>query len=408
MWNLNTICAFVGLIQAAAAQNLRYELVNSILVPKLKSDFAKNNVSAQWAPSYPKEWGSESFKYKFNEPVPNDIFAGAVTEDQKYLVMQNGTHIRFADLNTNSTVTTFHLGHPDTYILQGLTVRSAPAGGYDVLVNGVRHLYESPSGVLYRHVGADLKPTASKPTIYTGGLGAISKQGKMATTVGYIYDLDNNGTTVALEGMPPISDLSFRPDGVHLSTVSWTAQTADLWNASSGSRIFKFPDTRAQNWNTQFSPDGKYIAITVGNNNNTVLIYAFDNLNAKPIALTGFNEWPRSIQWSQKGDLFAVSDRGRVQVWKIPSLQLVQKWELEASGSGVYSAQNIRWVDDDKKILFSNRDATYVYDFGQNLKWWITPRVNDHMWNGQGVSFLKDKGVLVSADGDSVVRVWKL
>lgn len=408
MWNSNTVCAFVGLVQAAAAQDLRYELVNSIVVPKLKLDFAKNNVSAQYAPSFPKEWGSESFKYKFNEPAPNDHFSGTVTEDQKYLVMHNGSHIRFADLTSNSTVTTFDLGKPDKYALLELTLRSSPVGGYDVLANAGPSRNDEPSAVLYRHVGADLKPTSSEPSIYTGGFGALSKQGKLATTAGYVYDLNNNGTAVTLEGAPSITDASFSPDGVHLSTVSWHAETADLWNASSGSRIFKFPETKAQNWNTRFSPNGKYVVITAGSSNNTVLIYTLANLTANPITLAGFNDWPRQIAWSQTGDHFAVSDQGRVRIWHIPSAQLLQTWQVDATGSNIWPALGMRWVDDDKKFLFAFRYAVYVYDFELNRKWYMAPRAKDHFWNDQGIYYVKDKGVVVSADPDSVVRGWVL
>ena len=46
----------------------------------------------------PEGMGSEDSHYQFNNPDPEDTFISTITLDERYLVMGNGTHIRFIDL----------------------------------------------------------------------------------------------------------------------------------------------------------------------------------------------------------------------------------------------------------------------------------------------------------------------
>jgi WD40 repeat protein len=287
-----------GLLQTASALSLRARerFVNNILVPHEKFYFTKDGVNAPWAAGYPKEWGSEDFHYQFNEPDPEDSFSSAITQDERYLVMGNGTHIRFIDLERNSTASTIALAMPDRIRALTLMSRPIPQGGYDVLTSGSSGgKYDVISATVRIRISSDLQPVGD-PSIYQGGVGDISKQGKLASLSGYIYDLEGTDTPIAtLTNQPDITDMSFSPDGVHLASVSWHAETADLWNATSGEKIHKFPATRAQNWVTQFSPDGKYIAIVLGSSNNTIQVYAIGNLTTPPTEIEGFNDWPRNL-----------------------------------------------------------------------------------------------------------------
>jgi len=50
----------------------------------------------------------------------------------------------------------------------------------------------------------------------------------MATTYGYIYDLEGeNSTYIAIEGQQKFIKASFSPDGVHLFAVHWDGGMAD-------------------------------------------------------------------------------------------------------------------------------------------------------------------------------------
>lgn len=411
MFAIPVLYAFWGLIQGVTAfsRPAWADPRIAIVVPKLKSDFANaKGVWASWDAGYPKEWGSEDFHHQFNEPDPEKYMYGVVTEDEKYLAMFNASHVRFIDLDANTTALTFNLGVPTGLIGTGLTVRSVPGGGYDVLSSGAVGVYDDASVTIRRRLSPDLK-SIGDPTYYEGGIGSISKQGKLVTRYGYLYDLEaRNSSSGELEGRPVVTDMSFSPDGVHLATVNWQTEAADLWNATSGKKIFQFPQTKAQNWDTRFSPDGKYVAITLGSSNNTVQIYSLDNLTAEPTYIRGFNYWPRSIEWSPDSSAIAVGDVGRMRIWKMPQAELWQTWEAEGSGNGFLELSGLAWLDKGKKITFMFREGRYMYDFQRNTKWWWIPRATDHTWGGGDIFFLSKKGLVATKDGDDLVRFWKI
>jgi WD40 repeat protein len=192
-----------------------------------------------------------------------------------------------------------------------------------------------------------------------------------------------------------------------LNTLSWYALTADLWNATSGEKIFQFPETKAQNWVTQFSPDGKYIAIALGSSNNTIQLYTLGNLTAPPIEIKGFKDWPRYLDWSPDSSTLAVADIGRLQMFKVPSREVVQTWEIDMAGS-VYSPTGVSFLENGNKLTWMYRDGRYLYDFEKNTKWYWTPRTLDHIWGGEGFGFLSKKNTVATQDGDSTVRFWKI
>jgi WD40 repeat protein len=382
--------------------------VNDFVIPKTKLDFAQNNVSAKWAPGYPKAWGSEDFSYQFNEPSPDDVFGSVVTEDEKYLALFNGSHVRFVDLDTNATASTFSLRVPDGNVAQTLALRPASKGGYDVFTTGARYRYDYAAFTVRQYIGPDLQPVGP-PITYEGGIGAISKQGKLASPYGYIYDLETTSDTpvATLDGQPDITDLSFAPDGVHLASVSWHKQTADLWNATSGEKIFAFPATKAQNWAIRFSPDGKYIAIVVGSGNMTVQIHTLSNLTAAPLEIKGFNDWPRQLDWSPTSQQMIIGDNGRLRVFNIPTAEVVQTWQVDVR-EYVYNPVDPKWIDNGSKLTWVWRDGRYLYDFDKNVEWLWTVRNTDHSWGSSRFSLLKKRGYAVTHDGDSTVRFWKV
>jgi WD40 repeat protein len=399
-----------GLFQVASSLSLRARevLVSNTPVPKEKSDFTKNNVSARWASGYPKEWGSEDYHYQFNEPDPEDNFSSGITSDEKYLAMSNGTHVTFIDLDANSTVSIITLAMPDGIAALTLMLRSAPQGGYDLFQAGSSgSKYDRISATVRIRLSSDLKPVG-KPVVYQGEIGDISKQGKLAFLTGSIYDLEGTETPIAtLTNQSDITRMSFSPDGVHLASVSWYAKTADLWNATSGQKIFQFPATNAQNWVTRFSPDGKYIAIALGSSNNTIQLYTIDNLTNPPIEIKGFNDWPRYLDWSPDSSTLAVADTARLRMFKVPSQEVVQKWEVDDAGSMIPPI-GVSFLENGNKLTWMYRDGRYLYDFEKNTKWYWAPRTLDHIWGGNGFSFLSKKNTVVTQDGDSTVRFWKI
>lgn len=398
-----------SLLQVVHSRSLPFKTVsvNNVVVPKVKSDFTKDNVASQWAPGHPKEWGSEDFSYQFGEPDPEGAFGAAITDDERYLTLFNGSHVEFVDLNSNSTSLIFKPEVTDGVILSNFVVRNAADGGYDVFTSTGRSIYDSPATTSRHHVSADLKKV-NPPVVYQGAVGAISKNDQAITSTGTIYDLKatTNTSVATLEGQPGLTDYSFSPDGAYLATVSWIQQTADLWNATSGQKVFQFPATNTQNWVARFSPDGKYIAFVLGGGFSSVRIYSLGDLKAAPVEINGFNDWPRNIEWSPDSKQIAIGDVGRLQVFNFPSKEIVQAWQVDFDVN-VYSTTDIHWFEGGK-LTFQFRYWTYLYDLESNTKRLWTPRVSDRVWGGTRLTLLKKKGYAVIQDGDSTVRFYKL
>ncbi|KAF2866959.1 hypothetical protein BDV95DRAFT_598479 [Massariosphaeria phaeospora] len=400
---IGDLYAFAGLLQAVASRSLvpRADPDNVVLVPGLKSDMKKGDVPAQWAEGYPKKWDFEDFYLQFNKPEPGDRFSGIVTENEKHLVMFNGSHATFVDLDTNTTVTTFGLEITDNIIVGGLSVRSNPQGGYDLFT-------DTPAVVFRRRVGSDFKLIGGVSSYPTGAIGDFDKNGRMATLDGIIYDLNNPDVdNVTFKNPPRITGMSFSGDAKYISTIGWEDKSADLWNATSGEKILQFPPTNAQNWVTKISPNNKHVAIGLGT--GFIQIYSLANLTAEPKVLGPFNSWIRAMEWSPDSKWFATPDYGRVQLWKFPEGEHVQTWEVDGfPGLELRMPTGLCWLDNGNKISWMYRDGRYMYDFEQNLKWWWTLGLDDHSWGGGGVQFLKNRGYVATADGDSLMRFWKI
>ncbi|KAF2831421.1 prolyl oligopeptidase [Ophiobolus disseminans] len=409
---IHLLLASASVLRGARADSLSLHtgeaLVNNIVVPKEISNFAKDGASAQWASGYPKEWGSENYHYQFNEPDPEDSFSAGITPDEKYLAMNNGTHITFINLEKNTTASTLALVMPKKILALSLTLRHAPQGGYDVFASGSNGGKNGITTATVRiRVSSNLTAIGNFST-YQGGIGAISKQGRLASLSGYIYDMEGTDTPIAtLTDRPDLTDLSFSPDGIHLASVSWRARTADLWNATSGQKIYQFPATNAQNWVTRFSPDGRYLAIAVGSNNNTIQLYTLGNLTAPPTEMKVFNGWPRALDWSPDSKTLAVADENRLRIFNVPSGEVIQTWEVEGVRYGP-SPSGVSFLAEGKRLTWTFLYGTYLYEFETNTKWYWVPRAIDHIWGGMGFSFLSKTNVAVTHDGDSTVRFWKI
>ena len=411
MISITVLCAFVGLLQTAASRSLLSRAIadDDVPVPQLKNDFKKGDVPAQWANGYPKKWGSEDFGIQFNDPEPDDTFGGVVTEDEKYVVMFNGSHIRFVDLDTKIDVSTFNLGNPPDSFLAGMTLRSKPQGGYDLLFSGGESRYATPNVMFRRRIASDLKPIGELESYLAGEIGDIDKNGRVASTGGYIYDLDTpDVANVTLKDHPSITGMSFSGDGQYLATVGWVDMSADLWNATTGERILQFPPTHAQNWLTKISPDNKYVIISLGT--AKLQIYSLANLDAEPTVVNSFNDWIRSIEWTPNAKYLATGDRGRMQVWKFPEVELVQTWQINSTAKSydLYEPWGLSWLDGENKVSWTYRYGRYMYDFESNLKRWWTPGYDDHSWGNGGVTYLKKRGYIATVDGDSRIRFWKI
>ncbi|KAF1833488.1 WD40 repeat-like protein [Decorospora gaudefroyi] len=400
MLNSKSFCAFTILFHSVHSKSFsrQNDPESEFLLPHLTSDFNNGNTSAQLAQGYPQKWGSEELRFQFNDPQVQDVFSAVVTEDEKYLAMLNGSHVRFVDLDTKDVVSTIDMGAPSDTRLPDLVLRATRQGGYDLLSNA--------GDIFQRRLGPDLKPIGEVVTYPDDRIGAFDNTGRVATTEGYIYDLNNPKTTrvtLDITHTTPsfIRAMSFSDDGQYLSTVG---SSADLWNATSGEKIFEFPAERPETRLTTFSPDSKYVAVAASLSH--IQLYSLSELSAEPTMLGPFRGLISDIAWSPDSKYLAAGDFSRVQLWKFPEVGLVQTWTTDSSS---YTSSSLSWLDGSSKLAFSYRYSWYIYDFETNVKYWITQGVDDHTWDYYGsISYLKKRGFFATVDGDSYVRFWKV
>ena len=401
---INVLFAIAGVFQTVVSQDIT---VNGIVVPKLKSDFKKGDQPAEWAKGYPKQWGSEDFRYQLNDPIPPErYFQGLITEDEKYLVMFNASHASFMDLGTNLTVSTFALDTPPGYT-DGFAVLSAPQGGYDLFRSIVASEAPNTEKTLRMHISSDAL-RIGEPTSVIGRMGTFDKNGRLSTTNGRIYNFDSPDSYVTLQNASNVYRASFSGDGQYLSASNYQDGSVILWNTTSGERIPLSSWATTHPVATQISPDNKYIADIV--DTGDVLIHSLTNLTSEPklVGNIRYNLLSFAIAWSPNGHYLAVNDRGRMRVWKFPEAELVQTWEVEKpSDGGNGNWPEIYWLDGGNKVSWTYRYGRAMYDFDSNLKWWWTPGPWDHSWDDGTVYFFKKGGYQVTVDGDSVVRFWR-
>lgn len=379
-----------------------------IVLPDLKSNFRKNNVSATWAPGHPKAWGTEDARYQLNITSSGPNSWAAVTPDEKYLALWDGNQVQFTDLDTNTVAASYTFELPRIYWSQeDLMIKSAPQGGYDILV--LLTVY-----TLRQRITADLQPVGAVHT-YEGAFASITAQGNLLTNIGNLYDLDNtlNNNTVGKLDTPMtspfVSTYCVAPGRALLGFLDWDL-TAKLVSAASGQEIATLGSVGYDGNGFDFSPDGKYIAVLVdsrktGEIGRTRLrIFDLDNPAAAPVDLAAFNTPGGHVAWSPLSTHIAVSDEGRLQIIDFPSGQVTQSWEMEISETPA----GLAWHDGGTKLSWSEYFGQYLYDFEKNLVHLWAPTTSDRSWKKNGFMYLKKRGLYVTEGGDNSVRFWKI
>lgn len=423
--------ALLGLLQVASSRTVpvatrswarKVQAAGAPAMPTstLVSDFKKNNVSAQWAPGHPMQWGTEEKKFEdppFTDPNVYTNLVGAVSEDEKFLAMVNLTNTKIVDFDTGAIVSL------PTEDYKGDTERaiflSAPNGEYDVLISASNYTARNEK-VIQIHLSADGKPT-NQTNYYGGRLSSFDAlpfnkrrfltspmTGSPGTGNVYAYDLDNPTSNLTLTGATDWSvSAAFSPDGKYISTASWD-QTARLYDATTGEVIHTFGPTGGQNWLTRFSPDGKYVMVTNGGRTPNVRIWSLDNLLAEPWVISDFKDWVRHAEFSPDGEYLAAGEYGLLLVYRVSDKAVVQRWEMEDRNT--FETHEISWQEGRKRLVYRTTGGLEMYDFETNLKYRWGPGDLDHYAYGSPVGstfVLKKKGFIGGTESDQIIRFWK-
>lgn len=382
---------------------------DGIAVPKPIRDFSKNNVSAEWAPGYPKAWGSEDFRFQEETPDPQSDFWGAVTQNERYAALLNESHIKFLEIDTKS-ILPIAKRYPEGARPQQTVLRPAPGGEYDIFSSASR-LNDSSSHLYRQRFSSDGIPTGDWST-YSGTFQSFSDNYRMVTTTGVIYDMSRQNQTVSFIGENANERYytALSPDGRYVVTSDYTYETRNititLWNATSGQEIGVLPRDNVPALYVVFSRDNKYIATCGGEFGEDMItrFYRVDDLTAPPIALPNARMNTCSLQWNLDSSLVAQMQSSSLYIWKFPELTLYQAWETDYPRQLV---EDIVWLDGGKKIGFMFHNGRWIYDFETNLKWWITNRPTDRVWGSNVLHYLEKTDSFVTIGGDASVRFWK-
>jgi WD40 repeat protein len=365
----------------------------------LVTDFQKDGVNSSWAEGHPKAWSAAAVSFK--GPSVADV-----SSDQKLLVLaSNGGELTIRSLETLELITSLSVGQKGS--ADSVSVIQGSDSGYDVFVESDN--YPQPGTIT--HVRLSSSGTAiGSITDYLGGFtrridgrrGPFSPDGRRFITVGsrpldrevVIYDLDRNNSNVTLTGhLDTIISAVFSPDGSLVSSTGWDGY-GRIWNASTGELLHNLGPSNSQNWLTNFSPDGKYVAVTNAGKESSVKIWPISNLSAEPIAIRNFKSWIRSAAWSSDSKFLAAGTYGLVQVFSMDEQKVVQRWECEDPN---YEAGSISWIENEGS--------------GLKLKYRWGPE-GHAQYNGAGSGdttfVLKSKDWIGGGDADASTRFYEI
>ncbi|KAJ4304786.1 hypothetical protein N0V90_000314 [Kalmusia sp. IMI 367209] len=375
-------------------------------------DWQKDNKTAEWASGYPKTWGSEVVKYTQPSPNPRTVAGpGAVTPDEKFLIMSNTTNTRITDLQSGETVT--DIPRPS----DELRVVGAENGGYYLLlanetlepswVYSLTQYQLSAAGIpnssLITHDGT---LASFEPRLVTHGGRYVAVDWHPDV---YIYSFTDPEYKLTLSNhTDAVLSVDWTSDGKYIATTSYDG-TGKLWNGEDGTFLTDFDISDINpSWIVRFSPDNKYLAITLGA--WSARIYAMDDLTVAPIVIDGFPLWVRTVEWSPDGKLLALGGDSQIQVYSMDEGKVVQTWQQETT-TGVGEVDDVAWFGGGSKLAYRVNAGLEVYDFDTNLKYRWGPNEGDEFILGDnfGRTFiLEERGWIGGFDNDHAARFWEL
>jgi WD40 repeat protein len=376
----------------------------------LISDFKKNNVSAEWAEGHPKIWGAEERIYGIPYPLGQATVDAALSPDQKFLVLSNGTEVRVIRLDTGEIVSTPWSTSAREYPLVALL--SAPGGQYDLIVS--RNIYVNyPDPMKQIRLSVEGVPVG-QPINHRGHFSAVgtahfSKDGRrMLTQLDaevYVSDLDNATYALTLSGhTSPVMSGIFSPDGKSIATTAMDRWTK-LWDAQSGKLVHDIGPSDDENLFTLFSPDSKLLLVSNGWSSPAIKLWSIENVPAVVATLGPYNVSIQMATWSPNGDYLALCDfNSMIQILRMSDLKVVQEWKQRESGSIL---QELVWLEDGKKFAYRVEGGLEVYDFKKNLKYRWGADDFDHYYGLRGKTMvLGSREWIGGLDPDQKVRFW--
>lgn len=303
-----------------------------------------------------------------------------------------------------------------------VTIIPSQDGGYDLFVasinyttyNTVTRLHLLPTGTV------DGEQTQYQGTLSTfdGRRGPFGPDGRrfLAKDSSFsgrviIYDLDNPELNINLVGHSnPVMSAAFSPDGTLVSTAAWDGY-GKLWNASTGELLHDFGPSGAQNWETNFSPDEKYVLVANAGKQAAVKIWLVFNVSAEPVTIANFGNWIRIVSWTSDSKLLAAGSYRIIQIFSMDKGKVIQRWEIEDRLN--FESWDLFWIEGKEsslKLAYRTTAGLEVYDFKMNLKYRWGPDAYaqcDSGSSGDGIYTIKSKGWIGGGDADQSIRFYE-
>lgn len=234
-----------------------------------------------------------------------------------------------------------------------------------------------------------------------------------------VFDLIEKKEVLRLGGhTDSIMWLGYNHDNSKIASVSWDG-SARTYHSTTGELAWKTDSGGGQAWAASWSPDSKYIVISSGKGRNVTVHSSEDGNIVARLDNIEIHDWVRNLAWRPTGDYaIALSQRRSVYIWRPfepPDNQVQQMFAIDEPDDGFRSFMTLQvdWLDNGKKVIVKCSDGSLeIWDIETNMKWrMLKPQglvVAAALEKRHVIREMNGKKMLLSTDGDGVVRFWPL
>jgi WD40 repeat protein/uncharacterized caspase-like protein len=192
----------------------------------------------------------------------------------------------------------------------------------------------------------------------------------------------------------PVFDLEISHDRTKIAGTSWDG-TVYVWNLSSGEVISNIYFENVSAYNIAFSPNDVYLAL--GKLDKTLEIWEYTT-KRKVKELIGHTGFVTQIRWDAEKELISTGSDGMVIRWDVGTELIKSKQTFEDSQYDVlyYGEDQLLTAGADRVIRLIDKATGKVHR-----------ELHGHQAAITSLSLDQTKGLLVSADIDDVIKVWK-